>query len=605
MSSEKYRHLINVLDKVAQQAPDEFKSYRYTGNDQEKINKIRSKAYIHLLLLSKFGLTDFKERERYITDGTNDGGIDAFYIDDDYKIIYFVQSKYRANAGNFEEKEIRFEELLAMEVDRIMDGSDSDTHGTKYNGKIQSLIKHIRGISDIVRYQYKIIILANVKEVSREKLFRLSGGFPTEVINHEKSYNDILFPVLAGSFFNSPHLFIHLNLSNKQSGTKISYSVGTSAGTVDITVVFVPTIEIAKTLSKYKNSILKYNPRCYLEFSESKINPEIIASITNNPTNEFALYNNGITMISEETSINERIGLKDRAQLLVKNPQIINGGQTAYALSRVLENNPDSYETIFNSKEVLLKIITINDSEIEEQKSLQLIESISNATNQQNLVTYADRHSNDRVQLAIQKAFYQKYGILYERKRGEFADAISYGYIDSGNITSRSEILRISRAIHGDLGRKQSGKKYFNNDTYYKRFFKAEDIDKYYFGYVCFRSLQIHKESEELRSDASDRALRFGPQFIIHILSKILPIENQLSKDEIESHVSRIIEKWIDFEKYITNSSKNEKYYVDKYDKVSEETIKVFQYRKYYYSNDAIEDMRLFFIENEKHLTSA
>lgn len=597
MESEKYKHLLNVIDKLAEQAPGEFKSYALSGASKEKRNTIRSKAYIHLLLLSRFGLTDFKDRESNITDGNNDGGIDAYIIDDDYKVIYFIQSKFRTTPGNFEEKEIRFEELLSMDVDRVLDGCESDEHGTKYNGKIQTLIKKIRGIGDIARYQYRIIILANIKDISKEKLTRLSGGLPTEVVNYEKSYQDILFPVLSGSFFNSPNLFINLNLSNKQSGTKISYSVETGAGTVDITVVFVPTIEIAKTLSKYKNSILKYNPRCYLEFSESKINPEIMASITDRTTNEFALYNNGITMISEDTSINERIGFKDRAQLLVKNPQIINGGQTAYALSRILETHKLDSEDLFNNKEVLLKIITINDSEIEEKNSLQLIESISNATNQQNLVTYADRHSNDRVQLAIQKEFYQKYGILYERKRGEFADAINNGYIDANNITTRSEILRISRAIYGDLGRKQSGKKYFNNETYYNRFFKKDDVDKYYFGYVCFRELQKHKENPELRSDESERAMRFGPQYIIHILSKIIPINSQLTESEIKSHVSTIVTKWIDFEKYILALSKNNKFYITRYDRVTEESKNVFQYKKYYYSKEAIDDMRQYFLE--------
>ena len=220
MNDYKYSYLVNVLDKIALMAPDEFISYNITGATQEKLNQVRSKTYIHLILLSRFGLTSFVEREKLITDGKNDGGVDAYYLDFEYRTIYFIQSKFRTKQSNFEEKELRFEELLSMEIDRILEGEKTDCNNVTYNGKILNLIREIKKIQDIARYQYKVIIVANIKDVANDKLFKLSGGFPTEIINHEKCYSQILFPVLAGSYFNDPHLFIHLNLSNKQSGTK-------------------------------------------------------------------------------------------------------------------------------------------------------------------------------------------------------------------------------------------------------------------------------------------------------------------------------------------------------------------------------------------------
>ena len=80
---------------------------------------------------------------------------------------------------------------------------------------------------------------------------------------------------------------------------------------------------------KYKNSILKYNPRSYLGLEGQKVNDSITDTVLSTTTNEFALYNNGITILSDETYINERIGQKNKAQLIIKNPQIINGGQTS------------------------------------------------------------------------------------------------------------------------------------------------------------------------------------------------------------------------------------------------------------------------------------
>lgn len=101
---------------------------------------------------------------------------------------------------------------------------------------------------------------------------------------------------------------INLDLSNENAGSKISYTVDTRYGECDITVLFVPTIEIAKTFHRYKNSMLRFNPRSYLELEGAKVNAAIRDTIVQSDKNEFALYNNGITMLSDETNLNERIG---------------------------------------------------------------------------------------------------------------------------------------------------------------------------------------------------------------------------------------------------------------------------------------------------------
>src|SRR5690606_19110097 len=125
-------------------------------------------------------------------------------------------------------------------------------------------------------------------------------------------------------------------------------------------------------------------------------------TIIEKDTNEFALYNNGITMLSDETFINEKIGQKNKAQLIVKNPQIINGGQTSFTLSRIYEENIEKdVEKVFQNKEVLLKIITLLENN-EHANKLELIRDISDATNQQTPVINADKLSNEDIQIKIQ-----------------------------------------------------------------------------------------------------------------------------------------------------------------------------------------------------------
>jgi hypothetical protein len=444
-----YELLVNVLDRLRSEAPAEFKKYHASPPDNEQVNAARSRAFLHLYLKVRFGLLTFNEREDQLTEGTDDGGIDAYYIDTEHRIIYFLQSKFRITEKNFESKSIDPEELLSMDIGRITEGHEESVAQVPYNSRIKAMLRKIKSINDIGRYSYQVVILANVKGITRQKIAQLTGGFPTEVIDHVKCYASLVFPLLAGTFFTADKLNLSLSLSNKSAGAKISYTVATEHTKCEITVVFVPTLEIAKAMHKYRNSILQFNPRSYLGHEGKNVNTEIRKSIESRTTNEFALFNNGLTVLSDESYLNERIGQKDRAQLVLVNPQIINGGQTAYTLSMIYcENIGGDVEKLFAEKEVLVKIITFDESSgISPSQKMTLIEDISRATNQQTAVTIADRRSNDNYIKEFQNALFQKAGILMERKRGEFEDGIRAGYVSAGDIVDRNLIFRVVLAF--------------------------------------------------------------------------------------------------------------------------------------------------------------
>jgi hypothetical protein len=304
----KYQILLNILDQLCNEATSKYQArYNPSSSEPEKLNSARSRAFIHLYLKVLFGILDFDEREKYMTDGSYDGGIDGYYIDQESKVIYLIQSKFRTNVENFETKEISLEEILTMDVNRILEGEEHDENAHLYNGKIKQLQREVSNIADVARYSYRIILLANLANISPSKLRQLTGGYAVEVFDFEKSYEQLIFPVISGTYFTATDISIPIDLSNKNAGSKISYTVKTKISDCEITVLFVPTIEIAKIMNKYKNSILKYNPRSYLDLEGHFVNNAIRETILNTETNEFALYNNGITLLSDETYINEKI----------------------------------------------------------------------------------------------------------------------------------------------------------------------------------------------------------------------------------------------------------------------------------------------------------
>ena len=117
----KYNTLINILDAILREAPTSMcHKYPIANLSEERLNQARSRAFIHLYLKVSFGLLDFEQREHLLTDGAFDGGIDGYYISKESKTIYLIQSKFRTSTKNFEQKEIALDEILSMDIDRIL-----------------------------------------------------------------------------------------------------------------------------------------------------------------------------------------------------------------------------------------------------------------------------------------------------------------------------------------------------------------------------------------------------------------------------------------------------------------------------------------------------
>ncbi len=495
MKSEqtKYQTLIRILDAIRNEAEGTKWSQQYAvGSEvEEDIEQARARAYIHLYLKVMFGLVSFAEREPYITDGSHDGGIDGYFIDRDTREIHLIQSKFRRTETNFEQKEIDPREILVMDIDRITSGSLDNEDGVQYNGKIQGLIRNISQLQDAARYRYKVAILANCT-MPTSHLRKLTGGHYADVFNFERSYNELVFPILSGTFFRASDVIIQIDLQNKSAGAKTSYSVTTKDYECEITVIFLPTLEVARIIDKYRNTVLEYNPRSYLEFEGQAVNSSIRTTLLKPDSNEFALMNNGLTILSNETNINERIGQHNKAQLRILNPQIINGGQTAYTLGRAMNEDRATAEERFAGKEVLTKIITLtpkNASVDTLDERNRLIREISEATNRQSPVVNADRLSNDPNYIKVQEVLYKRYGILYERKRGEFSDGIGSGYIKDAEILERNLFLRIFLSALGKLDAARRRKIFTSHDLTIDDLLDESKLEKFVDAYQLFKRL--------------------------------------------------------------------------------------------------------------------
>lgn len=585
----KYLTLLKILDKICEDAPSEFSSYKVNQSDIDALNQAKSKAFIHLFLKVKCGVMSFEERHRLITDGTQDGGLDAYHIDRENKKLFLIQSKFRTNENNFESKKITAEDLVTIEVQRILKGEEKDSRGNEFSTKVKAFQREWSNVGDQAHYQYKIIILGNLRSYTDEQIRRLIDNSNYEIFDFSRSYNELVFPLCSGTYYDPKEIKITIDLLNKEQST-LKQKISTNLGDFPIRVLFVPTKEIGRIMSKYKNAILKYNPRNYLSLSTNKVNRRIKDSIINSNSNDFAIFNNGITVTADSFELTESTGTKYVGQIIMTNPQIINGGQTAYVLSEIYEGyrNDDS---IFGGKEVMLKVMVLTS---DTNLNIGFIEQISNATNQQTRVGEADRRSNDKIQIAIQKAIFDTFGHFYERKKGEFYNGIFRGYIDKSCVIDRYDFLKAYLALQGDASNaRRSGKETLFKEKRFKGIMKNyRDVNRMFFAHRLL--VNIDKIDKELR-DKFGLSLRYGKMAIISAIGAI-GMEEEITKDNVdvlsEKKIKEVTSKWKAFENEVVKKQKNKFYFSEG----------ILDYDNYYKGSTVNSDIKEFFSKKDKSI---
>ena len=140
---------------------------------------------------------------------------------------------------------------------------------------------------------------------SDEQIRRLIDNCNYEIYDAKKAYEKLLFPLTTGTYFDPDEIIIRIELTNKES-PRLKQLVETDFGEFNVTAIFVPTSEIGRIMSKYKNAILRFNPRNFLSLQKKSVNENIRKSIIAQEKNNFAILNNGITILSDNVSISDR-----------------------------------------------------------------------------------------------------------------------------------------------------------------------------------------------------------------------------------------------------------------------------------------------------------
>lgn len=399
------------------------------------------RAFTYIVLEYALGLTP-EEIEDSITDGPDDRGIDAVFIDDrsGHNVIHLFQFKHAAHfqksKNNFPSNEI--DKLLSFCADVLGKARGmSRTCNPLLWAKVQEIWDALKNPDP----SFQVHLCGNMQPLVEAQNQRLISALEPyrsfTVLDHSLG-------IVVAAFLEkkAPKIDAELRIVDKNYFERAD-------GSIRGLIVTIEAMELARLISNPHNTsevregIFNDNVRVYLT-KKNRINRKIHSTALSEKNAEFWYLNNGITMTCD--SFSYQPGTRSPS-VSMKNVQIVNGGQTSNALFEACRENSE------RMTDVLLL------ARIYETKDRSITTRIAEATNSQTPINTRDLRSNDEVQKKLEEGLRDQ-GLFYERKahqhlgkpRQKRIDALSAGQAMLAYIHGYPEVAKKDRArVFDDL----------------------------------------------------------------------------------------------------------------------------------------------------------
>lgn len=317
-----------------------------------------------------------------ITDGANDVGIDAIYIDDEFINVFdFKNTNKQASKQDLIICKKNLEDNLLQEPQSYLKLNESITKKLKEVHSSKNATKKIRLFFVRSKEYPEPAYLSEVKSAFKKLDSEL------EIIYCDK--RSLIEHIVKNENYVDKWI---LNLDAAEDkflfGPKISF----------FRVKISDLLNLMDEAYRTGHNIFSKNIR--RDMNKKTFSTNIIDTLRNEPES-FYIYHNGITITTPSL-----ISIKKSTEITLINPQVVNGAQTLGALYK----NHLLNELDCGNAKILCKIVTADSSHTAR---------ICETSNTQTPVTTADLRANDDVQLLLDKIIGKFGGYNYLRKNGE------------------------------------------------------------------------------------------------------------------------------------------------------------------------------------------
>lgn len=363
--------------------------------------------------ISKILKIDDDEIRTSITDGGDDRGIDAVFIDSksERKVIHLFQFKH---SKNFENSKNTFP---SNEIDKILSFIDS----------LLQKNSELKNTCNPLLWNKVQDIWSALEESIHSIQIHLCTNASSLIPSHAQRFEDALRPYQHASLKQHDLLWFSRHLlkgaladREYNLGLVEDQYYGRTDGFAKGLIGTVRGAEIVHLIAdpefpqEVDDSLFEDNIRIYLG-EENDINRKILLTALSGQNSQFWYLNNGITIVCDRMEYQPR-SANPRVKML--NPQIVNGGQTSHALFEAAR--PDISK--IHDVKLLVRIIETGDR--------NFTNSVAEATNSQTPIRSRDIRSNDSIQIRLENAL-RSHGYFYERKNDQHINEKSSARIDA------------------------------------------------------------------------------------------------------------------------------------------------------------------------------
>ncbi|MEA4821557.1 MAG: AIPR family protein [Erysipelotrichales bacterium] len=400
----------------------------------ELINKYdyenKSVAFAHYYIKYTFNLDD-DEVSEYITDGRNDQGIDAIYIEGEKgeEVVNFFQFKF-PEIQNIERSSLEQETVLKFTnaYKKFIGYEDNDA---------------ITFNESIIESQQRYNEIQNMKCIHNLFIIQFSSSDENE--NYQSFKNDIN---QIGKFTGNKITTFYKNASSITSlydsiysgdfpDIIVNYTDVSNSFEDDISKVFILKTKLKDlyiSVKDYYSMILDSNIRYAIGTGNSEVNKGMYSSIVHEPEN-FFLYNNGVTILCDDCNIKNST---NREFSIIKG-RIVNGGQTLGVIK-------EYFETFENSEDIVkLENATVL-VRVEQIKIKSIIDSVVVNLNKQNKTLKSFSFSNNPMMISLQEEINRKTNYFIEIKDNEFEFKKVNSPV-SVKSKQRKDVIKIERIV--------------------------------------------------------------------------------------------------------------------------------------------------------------
>jgi hypothetical protein len=361
-------------------------------SEEELENVVASQSYLLYCLKNLTG-EPYNELKKYVTDGFKDNGIDGIYYSKANNELFICQAKWNKKAQCTIDK---------GEVLKFLEGVYDllNLVFKNFNEKTRSLEKVIENAILSTNIKISVVLMHSGNNLSKdisdlvlEKISELNDT--DEVIFYKeyslvKAYSD-LKEAVEGEPINAELDLINWGFTNEPYK---SYYGTLNCG------------QIAEVLKSSNQRIYSKNIRAFIGINST--NSDIVATLIKEPENFFYL-NNGIVLLCKEIKKSPyNSGKRELGKFTLVDLTIVNGAQTAGAISFAFTKQPEKVTEAF----VFVKIISLENAPTNFDKHITI------ASNTQNKIEKRDFVSLDEQQNRLTNEFFLC-GYKYHVKRDD------------------------------------------------------------------------------------------------------------------------------------------------------------------------------------------